>query len=191
MSFNCYIIAGSNGAGKTTFAKEFLPKWVGCVNFINPDLIAAGLSPFDPDRALIKAGRLVLQQLENCAERREDFAFETTLSGRTYRRILAGIKARGYRLHLFYLWIPSPELAISRIEDRVATGGHMVPENDVRRRFDRTWRNLMQFYRPLLDSLFVMDNSGDIPALVFDEQRGDLTIHDPSRYGTLMEGTQP
>jgi predicted ABC-type ATPase len=131
---NCYVIAGSNGAGKTTFATRFLPNYADCVNFINPDLIARGLSPFDPDVALARAGRLVLESIEQASAARTDFAFETTLSGRSYVHVLRGLRTAGYRLHMFYLWIPGPELALLRIRERVSQGGHNVPAAAVRRR---------------------------------------------------------
>lgn len=186
MDPNCYIIAGSNGAGKTTFAEEFLPNWIGCVNFINPDLIAQGLSPFAPEKAMLRAGRLVLEEIEYRSIRGEDFAFETTLSGRTYYRILTNIKERGYEVHMFYLWIPSPELALKRIDERVLSGGHNVPESDVRRRFERAWRNLINQYRALVDSFFIFDNSGEIPVLVCDEIGEHMTIHNQDRYQMIF-----
>ena len=134
---NIYIIAGPNGSGKTTFARMFLPEYVKCLNFVNADLIAQGLAPFEPRAAAIKAGKLVLQQIREYADRGIDFAFETTLSGKSYVSLLTDLKAKGYSLHLFFLWIPTPELAIARIKERVAEGGHYVPAEDVRRRFVR------------------------------------------------------
>ena len=136
-----YIIAGPNGSGKTTFAQLFLPDYVQCPNFVNADLIAKGLAPFGPPAAAIKAGKLVLQQIHDYARRGADFAFETTLSGKSYASLLTELKSKGYALHLFFLWIPSPELAIARIKDRVAEGGHNVPVEDVRRRFIRGIHN--------------------------------------------------
>lgn len=109
---NLYIIAGPNGSGKTTFAKLFLPDYVNCPNFVNADLIAQGLAPFEPRAAAIKAGKLVLQQIDEYARRGMDFAFETTLSGKSYVNLLAELKSQGYSLHLFFLWIPSPDLSI-------------------------------------------------------------------------------
>src|SRR5579864_8152616 len=109
---NCYIIAGPNGAGKTTFATQFLPVYAGCFNFINPDLIARAISPFDPDAGMLRAGRSVLERIAKSATAGKDFAFETTLSGRTYLQVLRAVKKAGFRLHMFYLWIPSPELAL-------------------------------------------------------------------------------
>jgi predicted ABC-type ATPase len=188
---NCYIIAGPNGAGKTTFATEFLPLYANCRNFINADLIARGLSPFDPDAGLLRAGRSVLERIAEFTKARTDFAFETTLSGRTYVPLLRRVKKAGFCLHLFYLWIPSPELALLRIRDRVESGGHNVPERDVRRRFERTLRNLFGLYRPLLDTLHFLDNSSDTPRLVFKAAAGRTTINDAALYERLRKEFAP
>jgi len=182
---NCYIIAGPNGAGKTTFATRFLPTYAKCIHFINPDLIARGLSPFDPDIALIRAGRLVAERIREMRDARVDFAFETTLSGRAYLRVIADLRAAGYRIHMFYLWIPGPELALLRIRERVEKGGHNVPAQDVRRRFRRTLDNLFQLYRPHLDSLRLFDNSTSEPALVFEDDQGQTTVYDPALYNHI------
>jgi len=183
---NCYIIAGSNGAGKTTFATRFLPNYAACVNFINPDLIARGLSPFDPDAALAKAGRLVLERIGEMGERKADFAFETTLSGRSYARVIRDLRTNGCRIHMFYLWIPGPELALLRIRERVQQGGHNVPDRDVRRRYGRTLDNLMNLYRPLLDTLRVFDNSTSEPRLIFEDEDGQTTVYDANLYQQMM-----
>jgi predicted ABC-type ATPase len=183
---NCYIIAGSNGAGKTTFATEFLPHYADCPNFINPDLIARGLSPFDPDIALARAGRLVLESIEEASKSRADFAFETTLSGRSYVRVIRNLRGRGYRIHMFYLWIPSPQLALLRIRDRVSKGGHNVPAVDVRRRFGRTVANLFTLYRPLVDLLQVFDNSLEKPRLIFMDENGKTTVYDDKLYRQMV-----
>src|SRR5512140_1098883 len=103
---NCYIIAGPNGAGKTTFATKFLPRYAECCNFINADLIARGLSPFDPDAGLLRAGRIVLERIAEFTQARKDFGFETTMSGRGYVPLLRRMKSSGFRVDLFYLWIP-------------------------------------------------------------------------------------
>jgi predicted ABC-type ATPase len=188
---NCYIIAGSNGAGKTTFATEFLPLYADCRNFINADLIARAYSPFDPDAGMLRAGRAVLERIAEFTKARSDFAFETTLSGRAYAPLLRKVRKAGFRLHMFYLWIPSPELALLRIRDRVESGGHNVPERDVRRRFDRTLRNLFAFYRPLLDTLHFFDNSSDTPRLIFQDERGQITAHDAALYEQLRRKFTP
>ena len=184
---NCYIIAGPNGAGKTTFATRFLPLYANCRNFINPDLLARAYSPFDPDAGMRRAGRAVLERIAEFTEARVDFAFETTLSGRAHVPLLRRVKNAGFRLHMFYLWIPSPELALLRIRDRVESGGHNVPERDVRRRFGRTLRNLFTLYRPLLDTLHFLDNSSDTPRLVFKDEADQTTINDAALYERLRQ----
>ena len=188
---SCYIIAGPNGAGKTTFATEFLPHYANCRNFINADLIARGLSPFDPDAGLLRAGRTVLERISEFTKAKTDFAFETTLSGRAYVSLLRRVKKSGFRLHMFYLWIPSPELALLRIRDRVESGGHNVPERDVRRRFGRTLGNLFTLYRPLLDTLHFFDNSSDTPRLIFKDESGHATIGDAALYEQLRRKFAP
>lgn len=188
---NCYIIAGPNGAGKTTFATEFLPHYANCRNFINPDLLARAYSPFDPDAGMVRAGRTVLERIAEFTRAGTDFAFETTLSGRGYVPVLRKLKTAGFRLHLFYLWIPSPELGLLRIRDRVESGGHNVPERDVRRRFGRTLGNLFTLYRPLLDSLHFFDNSSDTPRLVFKDVAGRITINAAALYQQLQQEFAP
>jgi len=187
---NCYIIAGPNGAGKTTFATQFLPLYAKCRNFINPDLIARALSPFDPDAGMLRAGRTVLERIAEFAAGKTDFAFETTLAGRAYVPRLCRLRRAGFRVHMFYLWIPSPELALLRIRDRVESGGHNVPERDVRRRFDRTRRNLFTLYRPLLDTLHFFDNSSDTPRLIFKDEARKTTVIDAVLYAQLLQQTQ-
>jgi len=183
---NCFIIAGPNGAGKTTFATEFLPLYAGCRNFINPDLLARAYSPFDPYAGMLRAGRAVLERIAEFTRAGVDFAFETTLAGRTYVPLLRGVKTAGFRLHMFYLWIPGPELALLRIRDRVENGGHNVPEREVRGRFPRSLRNLFTLYRPLLDTLHFFDNSTDTPRLVFRDQEGRTTVFDNCLYARLQ-----
>jgi predicted ABC-type ATPase len=188
---NCYIIAGPNGAGKTIFATEFLPLYANCRNFINPDLLARAYSPFDPDAGMLRAGRTVLERIAEFTRAKEDFAFETTLSGRSYAPTLRKMKTSGFRLHMFYLWIPSPELALLRIRDRVESGGHNVPERDVRRRFGRAMRNLFTLYRPLLDTLHFFDNSSDTPRLIFKDEADRTTINDAALYEQLRKEYAP
>ena len=158
-----YIIAGPNGAGKTTFAREFLPNYAHCSNFINSDLIAQGLAPFAPQTANIKAGKLVLEQIHDYAKQQIDFAFETTLAGKTYFSMLKNLKEKGYKLNLFYLWIPNTKLAIARVNQRVADGGHNVPAEDVKRRFKRSLYNLFNLYMPILDFWLFFDNTKTEP----------------------------
>ena len=160
------IIAGPNGAGKTTFAREYLPIEVGCVNFINADMIAMGLSPFNPDKAAIRAGRIMLSEMESYVKRGESFAFETTLSGKRYARLIPIWKRLGYRIDMYYLKLFHVEMAIERVKARVAQGGHSVPEDIIRRRYQAGLHNFIQIYRELVDTCLVYDNSGEQPILV-------------------------
>lgn len=160
------IIAGPNGAGKTTFAREFLPAEAGLPIFVNADLIAEGLSPFDPDRAAIQAGRVMAQAIRGHVARGESFAFESTLAGRGYTRAIPRWQAAGYVVSLIYLALPTPEIAIARVAERVRQGGHSVAEEVIRRRFSAGWSNFENLYKPLVDEWWLYDNSGLRPELV-------------------------
>jgi len=162
----CIIIAGPNGAGKTTFAREFLPKDAGVVHFVNADLLAAGLSPLKPQLATLNAGRLFLGELDRLAKARQEFAFESTLSGLTYVSRLKRWKTAGYRIEIVFLRLASVQLALRRIAARVKQGGHDVPRADVLRRFRRGWKNFESAYKPLADAWKVFDNSGGRPQLL-------------------------
>jgi predicted ABC-type ATPase len=167
MSFpRCVIIAGPNGAGKTTFAREFLPKEAQMIHFVNADLLAAGLSPLKPQLAMLKAGKLLLSELDRLAKSRADFAFESTLSGLTYVKRLKQWQAEGYRIEIVFLQLASSQLALRRIAARVKQGGHDVPRADVLRRFVRGWKNFETAYKSLADKWTVYDNSGDSPQLL-------------------------
>jgi len=187
MGPNVYIIAGPNGAGKTTFAREFLPNYADCKNFINADLIAQGVSPFSPETAAFRAGRLMLGEIDYYAKRGAAFGFETTLSGRSYLGLVRRLKRQGYEVHFFYLWVPSAELALSRIRGRVLLGGHDVPAVDVRRRFDRSIRNFLVHYRPLADSWTLYDNTIVVPRIIAYEECGKLQIGEARLYNGLVE----
>jgi len=180
-----YIVAGPNGAGKTTFAREFLPFYAKCPNFVNADLIAQGLSPFEPRSAAMKAGKLVLSRIKELADSSTDFGFETTLSGRTNLRLFRHLKSAGYKLHIFFLWIPGAALAISRIRDRVASGGHHVPIEDVKRRFDRSIANFFGLYKPLADSWILFNNAGAKPVLIAKGTNGQATIIDYELFKSI------
>jgi len=159
------IIAGPNGAGKTTFAQDFLPQEASCPRFVNADLIAAGLSPFVPELAAVRAGRLMLQTIFALAQKGQSFAFETTLAGRSYARHIRCWQSAGYHVTLYYLRLPSPEMAIARVAERVRQGGHNIPEVVIRRRFAAGWRNFEELYRDLADAWVLYDNAGKKPQL--------------------------
>ena len=158
-----YLIGGCNGAGKTTFAKEFLPKEVKCLRFLNADEIARGLSPFDPSVAAVRAARLLLTQVDECLRNRETFALESTLSGKTYIRLFQRARKLGYEIELHYLWLSSPAQAVARVRQRVQQGGHHVPAADIRRRFKRSILHLVDDYLPLATRWAVWD-SRSLPA---------------------------
>lgn len=160
------IIAGPNGAGKTTFAREFLPAEARLPVFVNADLIAAGLSPFDPGPAAIRAGRIMLQEIDAHAAAGRSFALETTLSGHTYLRRIEDWRASGYVTELIFLSLPSAEEAIRRVAERVRQGGHDVPADVIRRRFDAGVRNFLHSYRQRVDDWMLFDNSGRQPRLL-------------------------
>ena len=160
------VIAGPNGAGKTTFARAFLPDEAQLPRFINADLIAAGLAPFAPETAAIKAGRLMLEEIGACARRGENFAFETTLSGLGYLRHIAHWRAQGYRVSLYFLSLPNADTAIARVAARVRQGGHDIPVEVIRRRFDAGLRNFTTHYRQAVDDWALYDNAGTEPVLL-------------------------
>jgi predicted ABC-type ATPase len=160
------IIAGPNGAGKTTFARSFLPAEAGLPRFINADLIAAGLAPFAPETAAVKAARLMLSEIDQCVQHGESFAFETTLSGVGYLRHIDQWKAQGYKVSLIFLRLPSVETAIARVAERVHHGGHDIPEEVIRRRFASGWTNVQRLYRPAVSDWALYDNTDGEPVML-------------------------
>jgi predicted ABC-type ATPase len=166
MQKKCYIIAGPNGAGKTTFANEFLPIEAECLNFINADLIAKGLSPFQPEKVAIQAGKLMIQQMNEFVNKNQSFAFETTFSGKEYAEKIRNWKSKKYEVIIYYLKLPSVNLAIERVKLRVSQGGHNVPENVIRRRYDRSWENFQHIYKQLANSWTIFDTSGKVPEIL-------------------------
>ncbi|OHB76953.1 MAG: hypothetical protein A2Z34_06805 [Planctomycetes bacterium RBG_16_59_8] len=181
-----HIIAGPNGAGKTTFAFRYLPRMVSCRHFINADLIARGLSPLDVDAAAIQSGRLFLKQVKHQIARKNSFAFEITLSGLGYLRLLQEMKRRGYLINIYFLWIPDVRLALKRIEDRVRLGGHDVPRAAVLRRYTRGMRHLFDRYLLLSDYSVLLDNSPLKPIPVVEYIKGRIRTIDSARYRQIQ-----
>ena len=162
----CHVVAGPNGSGKSTFALNYLPEFAGSVEYVNPDLMAQGLSPTDISLSALKAGKLTLKRIRTLIGQGVTFGFETTLSGIGHIKLLANAKARGYAIHLYYLWMPSVVMLPSRIRHRVLSGGHDVPTPDVLRRYARSIENLRR-YAGLADILRVFDASGQKQELIY------------------------
>ena len=156
---NLYIISGCNGAGKTTASFSVLPDMLDCKEFVNADEIARGLSPFQPDHVAIEAGRIMLLRINELLAQNVDFAFETTLSTRSYQNLVRKAQSQGYFVTLLYFWLNSVELAIERVCRRVNAGGHNIPEETIRRRYRTGIQNLSSIYLPICDYWMIVDNS--------------------------------
>lgn len=171
------MVGGPNGAGKSTIGPHLVRDTFGEIEFVDADIIARGLSAFDPDRRAFAAGRVMLRHLDDLAKARRDFAFETTLASRTFAPFLRRLAGEGYQCHLRYVWIQSADIAVRRVRARVAAGGHTVPEETIRRRFVRSARNLLDLYLPLMASWEVLDNTGPrLPTSVATGGAGEDTI---------------
>lgn len=171
---NLYIISGPNGAGKTTASYTMLPEMLECKEFINADEIAKGLSPFQPEKAAIEAGRIMIRRMEEMLRLQQDFAIETTLATKSYVSFIKKAQKVGYFVTLLYFWLSSPELAIKRVEDRVKAGGHHVPQDVIRRRYAAGAQNLFTLYTPIADYWLVVDNSENPFYLVAEGKRSDM-----------------
>ncbi len=161
-----YIIGGANGSGKTTVSMSLLPNFLDCFEYVNADAIAAGLSPLNPDSMAMEAGRLMIMRLRTLSNSGSDFAFETTLAARSFAPFIIGCKAKGYTINLIYFWLQSVNLAVERVATRVASGGHSIPEDVIRRRYQQGRRNLISLYLPLCDGWMIYDNSRSSPLFV-------------------------
>lgn len=161
-----YIIAGCNGAGKTTASFTVLPEMLNCREFVNADSIAVGLSPFNPESVSIEAGRLMLSRIHELIRALADFAFETTLATRSYVPLVKEAQQSGYKVTLLFIWLDSPQTAIQRVADRVAEGGHNIAEDVIIRRYYRGIFNLLNLYMPICDSWIVVNNKSVVPELI-------------------------
>lgn len=166
MQKQIFILAGPNGAGKTTFARAFIPQMPHISQFVNADLIAAGLSPFMPEGEAVQAGKLMLRQIDKLVARGESFCLETTLSGRGYVSKIPLWQANGYSITLIFLSLPDAETAIARVAARVRQGGHNIPEDVIRRRFTAGLKNFEKVYQQLVDYWMLYDNAGSVPVLL-------------------------
>lgn len=179
------ILGGPNGAGKTTAAKILLPEKLGLIEFINADEIARGLSPFDVDRAALSAGRLMIARMRSLLDQGRSFALETTCSGRMYLRLLKQAKADGWRVNLLFLWLASPDIALSRVARRVEEGGHAIPSEVVIRRYWAGLANMRQHYLPLADTAAIYDNGESRKLIAERKLGGELVVHEPSVWAEI------
>jgi predicted ABC-type ATPase len=182
---NVYLIGGPNGAGKTTIALTLLPHYLGCYEFVNADLMAAGISPFRPESVALQAGRLMLERLRILADSQVDFALESTLASRSFAPFLRSCRERGYSVHLLYVWLSSQQLAVERVAARVLAGGHNIPEETILRRYEAGRRNFANLYLPLADKWRVFDNTQK-PVLVAEgERNGNRNIYDAAVWNAI------
>jgi predicted ABC-type ATPase len=182
------VIGGPNGAGKTTTAMDLLPRRLRVAEFVNADEIARGLSPFNPGGAAVAAGRIMIRRIRFLTETGENFAFETTCSGRAHVRTLEMCRTAGYALTLLFLWLPSPQMAIARVARRFAAGGHHVPDDIVVRRYTAGIQNMRRLYLPRVDTALIYDNSDEGGVLIAERRPGDrFVIHDSERWRRIEE----
>lgn len=160
------VLGGVNGAGKTTASRRLLAEQLAVTSFVNADEIARGLNAFAPESVAMAAGRVLLQRLKELARERTNFAFETTLAGRTYLPVLAELQKAGYAIEIHYFWVRSADLAVRRVRNRVLAGGHGIPEPTVRQRYGRSVANFWTSYRGTAKAWYVYDNSGPTPNLI-------------------------
>jgi len=181
----CHVVAGPNGSGKSTFALNYLPEFAGSIEYVNPDLMAQGLSPTDISLSALKAGKLTLKRIAALIKEGASFGFESTLSGRGHLKLLSDAKKKGYAIHIYYLWMPSLVMLPSRIRHRVLAGGHNVPTEDVVRRYGRSVANL-RLYAKLADMLRVFDASG-LKQILLYSRNGKATNYAPERTAQMRK----
>lgn len=166
MKQTLYIIAGCNGAGKTTASMTVLPEILNCREFVNADEIAKGLSPFDPEKVAVEAGKIMLKRIDYLLSHKETFAIETTLATRSYKSLVERAKNLGYEVVLLYFWLPSPSQAEQRVATRVAAGGHNIPKDVIHRRYWRGIQNLFNIFVPIVDRWALYDNTDGLTPIV-------------------------
>ncbi|HMQ97736.1 MAG TPA: zeta toxin family protein [Ignavibacteria bacterium] len=183
-----YVIAGCNGAGKSTAANVILPQFLNCKEFVNADSIAAGLSPFQPETVSFQAGRIMLSRIKELISEGSTFAFETTLTTKSYLNIIKEAKAKRYKIVLLYFWLNSVELALARIADRVKKGGHNIPKDVVIRRYERSLHNLLNMFMPICDKWYIEDNSSEIYSEIAKGRMSNSTrIYDNEKWSIIND----
>ena len=185
-----YVISGPNGAGKTTIALTILPSLLETFEYVNADLIASGLSAFQPESVAIQAGRIMLERLDLLANSGVNFAFETTLAARSFAPFLRKCQAQSYQVNLIYVWLDTPELAIERVEQRVLAGGHAIPVDIIRRRYDRGRKNLVDLYLKLCDNWSIYDNSGpELKIIATKEINQPIICYDRINWNQIISNS--
>ncbi|WP_207422757.1 zeta toxin family protein [Desertivirga brevis] len=182
---NLYIIAGCNGAGKTTASFTILPEIIDCREFVNADEIARGLSPFQPEQVAFEAGRIMLSRMAELLANSKSFAFETTLSARHYKNTIGAAKEKGYRVTLLFFWLQSVELAKERVKIRVSEGGHDIKEDIIENRYRKGIQNLFDIYLSVVDEALIFDNSFGMPELLAESTKGGIIIVNENRFAEL------
>lgn len=184
---NLYIIAGCNGAGKTTASFTILPEILDCKEFVNADEIARGLSPFQPEEVSFEAGRLMLNRIDELLKEEINFAFETTLSTRSFKERIVTAQSKGYEVSLLFFWLNNPELAIERVANRVIEGGHNIPKDVIIRRYERGIINLFDIYMPLVDEYRIFDNSNGGIKYILTNQTNTKKLYDKVNYERIKQ----
>ena len=184
---NLYIIAGSNGSGKTTASYTVLPDMLNCKEFVNADEIAKGLSPFQPEKVAIQSGRLMLNRIKTLLSSENDFAFETTLSTRHYVNTIKKAKLKGFSVTVLYLWLNSPDLSVERVKNRVKEGGHNIPEDVIRRRYIKGLKNMFNLYIPISDYWIIVDNSNNPFELVAEGKYSNTNIISNKKWNYIQK----
>ncbi len=181
-----FIISGCNGAGKTTASYTILPEMLNCDEFVNADEIAKGLSPFNPESAAIQSGRLMLERISNLIVRGKDFAFETTLSTKSYKNFVNKAKENGYYVSLLFFWLRSPDLAVKRVETRVKEGGHSIAEEVIRRRYENGLKNFFGIFETIVDEWMFIDNSGEPYEIIAFKNSEDISVKNSEKWNELL-----
>ena len=186
MQKNMYIIAGCNGAGKTTASFTILPEILDCKEFINADEIAKGLSPFQPEKVAVEAGRIMLSRMEDLLLDGKSFAFETTLATKSYKQKILYAQQNGYQVTLLFFWLKNLEMAKKRVATRVEEGGHDIPKEVIERRYHKGIKNLFEIYLPIVDKCFIFDNSEGEQMLIAEKEKGhEVFITNIEKYNSL------
>ena len=184
---NLYIIAGCNGAGKTTASFTIFPDILNCKQFVNADNIAYGLSPFDVESVAIEAGRIMLQRIDELLSLGDDFAIETTLATRSYVALINKAKSLGYTVSLIYIWLNSPQLAMQRVAERVENGGHNIPSDVIKRRYYRGIKNFFELFMPVCDYWNVADNSDGILIHIAEKEGFEIAVKNVELWGIINQ----